>query len=200
MKINNNLCAYYYKLKKMNDMKKVILGLSTLCMILVASCKEDATTKIKSENVTEAADRDAGNADFPVLTFAKTEHDFGEIEDGTPVETVFSYTNDGKAPLVITDIKSTCGCTVPQDWSREPLAPGASSQFTVKFNGKGNGVTSKTVTITSNTEAGTEKVKIKAFVKKDGSNVPVNTATLPAGASPVSKTSTQPGHEGHNHN
>ena len=51
----------------MNDMKKLILGLSALCMMTVTSCKEDATTKIKSENVTEAADRDAVNVDFPVL-------------------------------------------------------------------------------------------------------------------------------------
>jgi len=183
----------------MNDMKKLILGLSALCMMTVTSCKEDATTKIKSENVTEAADRDAVNVDFPVLAVAETEHDFGEIADGTPVETVFSYTNEGKAPLVITDIKSTCGCTVPKDWSKEPLAPGASSQFTVKFNGKGNGVTSKTITVTSNTESGSDKVKIKAFVKKDGSTA-VNKAALPSGATPAVKSSTQPGHEGHNHN
>ena len=175
-------------------MKKVILGLSALCMVAFTSCKEDATTKIKSENITEAANRDAVNADFPVLTFDKSEHDFGEIEDGTPVETVFAYTNTGESPLVITDIKSTCGCTVPEDWSREPLAPGASAQFTVKFNGKGNGATSKTVTVTSNTEAGKETVKIKAFVK-NGSGTPT-----PAAAVSQTQTSTQPGHEGHNHN
>jgi uncharacterized cupredoxin-like copper-binding protein len=180
---------------KMNDMKKIILGLSALCMIAFTSCKEDATTKIKSENITEAASRDAVNADFPVLTFTETEHDFGEIEDGTPVETVFAYTNTGKAPLVITDIKSTCGCTVPQDWSKEPLAPGDSAQFTVKFNGKGNGNVSKTITVTSNSEAGKETVKIKAFVKKDGA-----TPNVPAALSQEVKSSTQPGHEGHNHN
>ncbi|MBT8286775.1 MAG: DUF1573 domain-containing protein, partial [Bacteroidia bacterium] len=104
-------------------MKKVILGLSALCMVAFTSCKEDASSKIKSENVTQAAERDATPVEFPVLAFDKSEHDFGEIENGTPVETVFSYTNTGKSPLVITDIKSTCGCTVPQDWSKEPLNP-----------------------------------------------------------------------------
>jgi hypothetical protein len=177
---------------KMNDMKKAILGLSALCMVAFISCKEDATTKIKSENVSEAATRDAANVDFPVITFSETEHDFGQIEDGTPVETTFSYTNTGKAPLVITNIKSSCGCTVPENWSKEPLAPGATAQFNVKFNGKGNGNVSKTITVTSNTEAGKETVKIKAFVKKDG-------AGTPAAVSQV-QSSTQPGHEGHNHN
>lgn len=74
-------------------MKKVILGLSALCMVAFTSCKEDATAKVNTENVTKAAERDAVAGDFPAITFDKTEHDFGEIENGTPVETVFSYTN-----------------------------------------------------------------------------------------------------------
>ena len=95
--------------------------------------------------------RDNTPSKFPVMTFDKKLHDFGTIMDGEAQETVFSYTNTGEAPLVITEIKSTCGCTVPQDWSRAPLLPGESSQFTVKFNGKGMNKTSKTVTIKANT-------------------------------------------------
>lgn len=172
-------------------MKKVILGLSALCMVAFTSCKEDATSKVKSENVAVAAERDATSADFPVITFDKTEHDFGTIENGTPVETVFNYTNTGKAPLLITDIKSTCGCTVPQDWSREPLQPGESSKFTVKFNGKGANKVSKTVSITANTEKGKETVRISAFINGGATATPTAAAV---------QTSTQPGHEGHNHN
>lgn len=182
------------KLVKIKIMKKAILGFSALCMVAFTSCKEDASSKVKAENVEVAADRDAVSGDFPVVTFDRTEHDFGEIENGTPVETVFSYTNSGKTPLVITDIKSTCGCTVPQNWSKEPLEPGASASFTVKFDGKGANKVSKTVTLTANTEKGTETVKISAFIKGDpnapAGTVQTNTAT---------KSSTQPGHEGHNH-
>ena len=148
-------------------MKKVLLGLSALCLVAFTSCKEDATSKIKTENVAVAAERDATANDFAVLNFDKLEHDFGEIEEGTPVETVFTYTNTGKTPLVISDIKSTCGCTVPKDWSKEPLAPGASDKFTVKFNGKGKNAITKTITVTANTEKGKEPVKIKAFIKPD---------------------------------
>jgi hypothetical protein len=148
-------------------MKKVILGLSALCLIAFTSCKEDASKKIDENNVAAAAERDANSSKFPVLEFDKTEHDFGEIEAKTPVETVFKYKNTGEAPLVITDIKSSCGCTVPQDWSKEPLAAGESGQFTVKFNGSGTNTVSKTITVTANTEKGTETVKITAFVKPD---------------------------------
>jgi len=110
------------------------------------------------------------------MTFDKKVHDFGTIMDGQAQETVFSYTNTGEAPLVITEIKSTCGCTVPQDWSRAPLLPGESSQFTVKFNGKGMNKTSKTVTIKANTQRGTESVKISAFI-----NNPNGGSKAPAG-------------------
>lgn len=184
-------------------MKKVILGLSALCMVAFTSCKEDAASKIKSENVAVAAERDANAGDFPVLQLDKKEHDFGKIMNGTPVETIFKYTNTGNSMLVVSNIKSTCGCTVPSNYTKE-VAPGETGQFTVKFNGKGNGKVSKSLTMTANTEKGTEVVKISAMVEQDP-NAPQKkpgTATVnPLSTSnPAVKTSTQPGHEGHNHN
>lgn len=148
-------------------MKKIILGLSTLCLIAFTSCKDNATAKINESNVEAAAARDAVASKFPVLEFDKSEHDFGEIESKTAVETVFKYKNTGEAPLVITNIKSSCGCTVPKDWSREPLAPGAEGEFTVKFNGSGANKVTKSITVTANTEKGSEVVRITAFVKPD---------------------------------
>ena len=148
-------------------MKKVILGLSALCLVAFTSCKDDAKSKVNEENVAAAAERDATVGDFPVIAFEEEEHDFGSIINGTPVETVFKYTNTGKSPLVVSNIKSSCGCTVPEDWNKNPLAPGESAQFTVKFNGKGANQISKTVTLTTNTEKGTETVRIKAFIEPD---------------------------------
>ncbi|MBD0823906.1 MULTISPECIES: DUF1573 domain-containing protein [Aestuariibaculum] len=148
-------------------MKKLILGLSALSLIAFTSCKENAAKKIEEANVIAAAERDAVASKFPKIEFNETEHDFGEIEKGTPVETTFTYKNVGEAPLVITDIKSSCGCTVPKDWSREPLAPGKSAEFSVKFNGSGANKISKTITVTANTEKGSEIVKITAFVKPE---------------------------------
>ena len=178
-------------------MKKVLLAFSALCLVAFTSCKDDATKKIDNEKVAEATDRDANAANFPVIEFDRIEHDFGEIEAKQNVETVFKYTNTGKAPLVITDIKSSCGCTVPKDWSRDPLPVGESGEFTVKFNGTGKNKVSKTITVTANTEKGKETVKISAFVKPDP-NAPAQPAATPVSGAPV-KSSTQPGHEGHNH-
>ncbi|MFL2626531.1 MAG: DUF1573 domain-containing protein [Flavobacteriaceae bacterium] len=148
-------------------MKKISLILLALAILPMNSCKENATEKINQDNVEKAAERDAQTIVFPTISFDKTLHDFGEIENGTAVETVFSYTNSGRSPLVVTDIKSTCGCTVPQGWSKDPLMPGESSEFSVKFNGKGANKVSKTITLTTNTEKGREQVRITAFVKPD---------------------------------
>lgn len=159
-------------------MKNVFLAISALCMIAFTSCKEDAASKVKTENVALAADRDANAGDLPAIEFDKTEHDFGTIENGTPVETVFKYTNVGKSMLVVTNVKSTCGCTVPSNYTKE-VAPGQTGEFTVKFNGKGNGNTvTKTITMTTNTEKGKEMVKIKAFVEKDP-NAPAQPVAKP---------------------
>tara|TARA_R110000868_G_scaffold56488_6_gene174812 strand:- start:4527 stop:4988 length:462 start_codon:yes stop_codon:yes gene_type:complete len=148
-------------------MKKIVVALGAFCLIAFTSCKDNATKKIDEKNIAVAAERDANSTKFPILQFEETEHDFGDIEARTPVETVFNYKNTGDAPLVITDIKSSCGCTVPEDWSREPLEVGGSGKFTVKFNGSGANKISKTITVTANTEKGLEVVKITAFIKPD---------------------------------
>lgn len=160
-------------------MKKIILVLSAVSLVAFTSCKEDVTKKIEEANVTAAAERDANATKFPKLEFNKSEHDFGEILKGTAVETVFTYKNTGNAPLVITDIKSSCGCTVPEDWSKEPLEPGKEGKFTVKYNGAGPNKITKTITVSANTEKGTEEVKITAFVK-DPNVKPINQAGSPA--------------------
>ncbi|WP_108866968.1 DUF1573 domain-containing protein [Aquimarina aquimarini] len=145
-------------------MKKGILILAGIFAMTLVSCKEDAAKKVKEENVEMAEGRDAKNTDFPVMSFAKTEHDFGTINEGDVVEHKFEFTNTGKAPLVIVSAKGSCGCTVPQ-WPKDPVAPGAKGEMLVKFNssGKPNQQT-KQVTITANTEAGKEIIKIKATV------------------------------------
>ncbi|GIV33095.1 MAG: hypothetical protein KatS3mg031_0630 [Chitinophagales bacterium] len=97
---------------------------------------------------TPPADPAPGNAAF---TFEKTEHDFGKIPPTQNVEYTFKFTNTGTEPLVITEAKGSCGCTVPS-YPKEPVAVGESGEITVSFDPKGKkGVQRKTVTITANT-------------------------------------------------
>ncbi len=89
------------------------------------------------------------------------------MEEGEVVEHTYTFTNTGKAPLIIRGARSTCGCTVPE-WPEEPIPPGQSGKIEVKFNtaGKKNQQT-KPVTITANTYPTTTKVLLKGFVKPE---------------------------------
>ncbi|MEO0504841.1 MAG: DUF1573 domain-containing protein [Bacteroidota bacterium] len=147
-------------------MRKTIIGLGLLAFVAVVglSCKEKASSKIVAENVENASSRDEAQKKLPVMTFDKSEHDFGTIEQGTAQQTRFTFTNTGNAPLIITDAKSSCGCTIPEYPKNTPIAPGAQGDLLVKFNGSGQNQVTKTVTVTANTEKGSETLRIKAFV------------------------------------
>ncbi|TDI80273.1 MAG: DUF1573 domain-containing protein [Bacteroidetes bacterium] len=151
-------------------MKKSIFILAAVALVAFTSCKENAADKVSEENVAAAAERDAEATKFPVMVFEESEFDFGTIDQGTPQEHVFKFTNTGDADLIIVDAKSSCGCTVPE-YTKDPVAPGATGELLVKFNGSGKNQVSKTVTITANTKTGKETIKIKAFVKpKEGAS------------------------------
>jgi hypothetical protein len=148
-------------------MKRIFLAFSAIAMLGFISCKENAANKINTENVAVAAERDAAAKQVPVMTFDKQVHDFGTIEQNTPQETLFTFTNTGNAPLIITDAKSSCGCTIPT-WTKEPVAPGGKGELLVKFNGSGQNQVTKTITVTANTEKGQEQLRIQAFVNAKG--------------------------------
>lgn len=144
-------------------MKRTFFVLALAGLFAFTSCKDNAADKVNEENVANAAERDAEAGKLPVMSFSETEFDFGTIDQGTPVEHIFKFQNTGEADLVIVDAKSSCGCTVPE-YTKEPVAPGEEGELLVKFNGSGKNQVSKTVTITTNTAAGKEQIKIKAFV------------------------------------
>ena len=138
-------------------MKKI---LSTLCMALVAV---------------------AMMGQDPVITFEKTEHDFGKIheEDGR-VSVDFTFKNEGMAPLVLSNVRASCGCTTPK-WTRDAVEPGQTGVITVTYNPNGRpGRFSKTVTITSNAKESTTRVYIKGEVIPKQAK-PVNKYTVAVG-------------------
>ncbi len=150
-------------------MKKLSILLVLVFAVVMVSCKQDATSKIKADNLKNAqAKVEVNKADAPVLTFEETVHDFGEINEGDIAETQFKFKNTGKTDLIITNIKGSCGCTVPSNWKKEPIKPGEESEFTVKYNSKNRpNKINKSITITSNSAKGRDVVRISGFVKPD---------------------------------
>lgn len=104
-------------------------------------------------------------AQNPVITFDKTTHDFGKINEADGrVTTTFSFKNEGMAPLVLSNVRASCGCTTPK-WTREPIEPGQEGYITVTYNPNGRpGRFQKTVTVTSNASEPTTKLYIKGEV------------------------------------
>ncbi len=105
------------------------------------------------------------------VQFEETTYNFGTVKDGDKVKHVYKFKNTGKAPLIISDAKGSCGCTVP-DWPREPIAPGKMGEIKVEFDSKNKGTEegsnqSKRVTITANTDPVQTYLTISGIVKKD---------------------------------
>lgn len=97
--------------------------------------------------------------------------DYGTIEKGADGLRVFEFTNTGNAPLIISKVKSSCGCTVPK-WSDQPIMPGESGEIQVKYDTKRVMPIRKTITVTSNADRPTIALKIKGNVV-DPSNASV---------------------------
>ncbi len=102
---------------------------------------------------------------YGAFAFEKTEHNFGEIKQGEIVKHTFRFTNAGEAPLLISKIETTCGCTTP-NYTREPIAPGQSGEIEVEFNSAGKaGMQNKVITIYANTKNQRETISINTSVQ-----------------------------------
>jgi len=104
------------------------------------------------------------------ITFEEDTYDFGEVMEGEKVVHVYKFKNTGKEPLVISNAKGSCGCTVPE-WPREPIPVGGSGEIRVQFDSKGKGKVgggsqAKKVTITANTDPANTFLNIKGIVNK----------------------------------
>lgn len=101
------------------------------------------------------------------IEFASETIDYGNIAKGSDGVRVFEFTNTGTAPLVISNVKSSCGCTIPKK-PEEPIAPGDTGEIQVKYDTKRVGPIRKTITVTSNaSDAPTKVLKIKGTVMED---------------------------------
>lgn len=160
--------------------KKVVCLLVIASLVLTTSCQKKEEVKMEQTETVPAVPQkmDSTNTDasdvkvtavdgkYPVMAFDKTEHDFGTITSGDKVDYSFKFKNSGEADLIITNAVGSCGCTIPE-YPKEAIKPGESAKMKVSFNSAGkHGQQQKTVTITTNTEKGTESLTIKATIKE----------------------------------
>ena len=110
------------------------------------------------------AQQRADSAPAPTLNFVESTYEFGDMIQGDTVSHIFTFENTGNAPLVLTNVATTCGCTAPE-WPREPVFPGETAQLRVAFDSKGKaGRQIKIITVFSNASNSREKLTITANV------------------------------------
>lgn len=150
----------------MKQIMKHILPILVLAIGLLVSCggkgneghlSTDLVTSPKS--ATESSDKQAA------IEFDKVEHDFGTLLQGEVVSYSFHFTNTGNMPLIISQVGSSCGCTVG-DYPREPIAPGKSGSIKVTYDSAGHhGFQSRVLTVMSNTIPAKTVLVIKGKVQ-----------------------------------
>jgi len=107
----------------------------------------------------------AGQETKPIISFTQKEFDFGTFpESAGLVVHDFQFTNTGKVPLILNNVKASCGCTTPE-WTKEPVLPGKSGRISVTFNPKNRpGSFSKTIQVNSNADLPVVTLVIKGVV------------------------------------
>ena len=160
-------------------------ALMLTAMIGITSCgsESDSATEEARESLAAAPNADKTAATTPsntanknavatptgpttTMNFAESTFDFGTIDEGEKVSHVYEFTNTGNEPLVISNAKGSCGCTVPK-WPKSPIAPGETGEILVEFNSKGKtGKQTKRVTITANTDPAQSFLTITGQVNK----------------------------------
>jgi len=125
------------QLQKSNVMKKVLVSLLVVISTVTMSCSQ-----------TPSADTQK-SVFGPGLEFNELEHDYGVIEQGSDGTYNFEFTNSGTEPLVLSNVRSSCGCTIPQ-WPKEPINAGESASILVKYNTSRPGPFNKSITVYSN--------------------------------------------------
>lgn len=144
----------------LSSSKKIMKKISTLilsfCLALLVNAQQSTTTT-------------------DVIVLKETGFDFGKIPQGKPVYHFFEVTNSGKEPMVISNVQTSCGCTTPE-WSKDPIAPGATAKVRVGYNAASEGMFEKYITITYNQNL-SKQVKINGTVwKAPEGSAPANTS------------------------
>ncbi|MDA3953998.1 MAG: DUF1573 domain-containing protein [Bacteroidales bacterium] len=134
-------------------MKKITLSVFIVCFSVFSALSQEQIN----------TNQDA--KDIPKIYFEETTHNYGTIAlngDGT---CVFTFKNTGKEPLLLTNVKASCGCTTPS-WSKEPIKKGKTGTITVKYNTKLVGSFTKSVRVYSNAKTNLVTLKITGTVVK----------------------------------
>ncbi len=151
-------------MKKVLNIKQ-LFALAFLALGMMTACGEKNEGNLPTDLVTNPKSAAETSNKQAAISFNKVEHDFGTLLQGEIVSYTFHFTNVGNLPLIISEVGSSCGCTVG-DYPRQPIAPGESGDIKVTYNSKGHhGFQSRSLTVMSNTNPAKTTLRIKGMVQ-----------------------------------
>lgn len=110
------------------------------------------------------------------IVFSHKEWDFKRIPQREAVRHTFDFRNDGNGPLILSEVKTSCGCTTP-DWPKQPIMPGQSAEIIVEYDAQKDGAFDKTINVYTNIQDDPFELKIKGVVYPKSSVEPENEGT-----------------------
>ena len=140
----------------------------TIASLILAVCFS-VNVQAQTENDQKAPEVKADNPNAAEITFETELHDYGTIKQGADGGCEFKFKNTGKDPLIISNAKGSCGCTVPT-WPKEPVLKGQTGVIKVHYDTKRVGAFTKTVTLNSNAKSDTKVLTIKGVVEASDEN------------------------------
>lgn len=161
----------YNQIKPYTMKKLFFLSLSLSCLYFTTEAQQAVPVKKDALiQATPASDPSVPtqevNPNAADFKFESETHDFGTVNEGTQATYEFEFANTGKEPLIIQNVRASCGCTTPS-YTKEPVAPGQKGKIKVVYNSSGRpGGFNKAITITSNAKTPTKVVYIKGNVEK----------------------------------
>ena len=144
---------------------KHIFSVLVLALCLLTACGDKGDGNLSTDLVTNPKSASQPSEKQPVITFDKTEHNFGTLLQGEVVTYSFRFTNTGNAPLIISNVNTSCGCTAG-NFSREPVAPGEEGFVKATYNSKGHhGFQSRSLTVVTNTNPNQTTLRLKGTIQ-----------------------------------
>lgn len=147
-------------MKKFGYLLIIVLFLSNI------SCNNNSKNTGGEYNINNPASANGINDTngLPTIDFEETEYNFGTVIAGEKVSHSFVFKNNGKGNLVISNVKTSCGCTASK-WTKDPVKPGETGIIEIVFDSSGrSGKQTKTANVYSNTQPNTTELVIHCDV------------------------------------
>ena len=142
--------------------------LLTLGCLTIASCGDTNGGRISTDMIhmpATASTSEGAARSVPQILFTALSIDLGTLVEGQSATAIYEFSNSGKAPLVIADVSTSCGCTVARDWPRNPIQSGKKGRIEVTFDSRLRpGLNEKSIFVVSNATPSTTELTLKSLV------------------------------------